>query len=86
MRAPGRKQESDFIDGAESDKRPWEKKLTRVYDKDSGKTVNVRLPEYYAACLQYLAKQDNRSQHGELLHLITSAIDQAVSNTRKVSK
>ena len=87
MRTPGQsrnKADADkFIDGAESDKLPWEKKLNRKYDRDSGKTINVRLPEHYAECLEYLAEQDNRSQHGELVHLITWAIDQAVSDTKK---
>lgn len=84
MRKPGnhRTQEDSFISGAESDKLPWERKLDKKYDKDTGKTINVRLPEYYAECLQYLAEQDNRSQHGELVHLISQAIDQAVKNTK----
>lgn len=89
MRKPGNqptKSVDDFINGAEesqhSDQAPWQRSLSKKYDKDSGKTVNVRLPEYYAACLQYLSEQDNRSQHGELLHLITSAIDQAVKKAK----
>lgn len=81
MRKPGnsRTQQDNFINAVEEEKLPWEKKLDKKFNKDTGKTVNVRLPEYYAECLQYLADQDNRSQHGELVHLITWAIDQAVS-------
>ncbi len=74
-----------FISGAEGeeDKRPWQKRLKRKYDKDSGKVINVRLPEYYSECLQWLADQDNRSQHGELVYLLQEAIENSI---KKVSK
>lgn len=92
MRKPGnsrneqRNQQDSFINAAEGEKLPWKKKLDKKYNRDTGKTVNVRLPEYYAECLQYLAEQDSRSQHGELVHLIGQAIDQSVSDIKKVSK
>lgn len=92
MRKPNRnsKEADDFVNSAndkDQDKYvPWEHNLSRKYDKTTGKTINVRLPEYYAECLQYLAEQDSRSQHSELVHLIKWAVDQAVINTKTKSK
>ena len=89
MRKPNRnpKDADDFIKSADDEVYvPWEHNLSRKYDKTTGKTINVRLPEYYAECLQYLAEKDSRSQHSELVHLIKWAVDQAVSNTKMKSK
>ncbi len=93
MRKPNRNKKSvsdeeSFINASEGleEKSPWQKRLNRRYDKDSGKTINVRLPEYYSECLQWLAEHDNRSQHGELVYLLQDAIEQAIDNIKKVSK
>lgn len=84
MRNPNRKaverRADEFIGGADGrdDRAPWEKGLPKKFDKDTGKVINVRLPEYYAACLEWLADNDNRSQHGELVHLLCEAIEQRI--------
>lgn len=86
MRSPKRRTEQQldaFINDAESNKQlmPWDRGLARKYEKDTGKTINVRLPEHYAACLEWLAEKDNRSQHGELVHLLCEAIDRAIPDS-----
>ena len=93
MRKPARNQKKaeDFINEAtDTDrpetKHPWEKGLSKKYAKDTGKIINIRLPEYYAECLQYLAEQDSRSQHSELVHLVKLAIDQAIISIKKELK
>ncbi|MCG8074816.1 MAG: hypothetical protein JAY75_01055 [Candidatus Thiodiazotropha taylori] len=89
MRKPDRNKKpetskEDFLGGAEghSDQKakpPWKRNLNKIYDKGTGKVINVRLPEHYSECLQWLAEKDSRSQHKELVHLLCSAIDKAVS-------
>ncbi len=88
MRKPAKKTNvEEFIRAADSpdhDVEPWKQNLKKKYDKTTGKTINVRLPEHYAKCLEWLSEQDNRSQHGQLVYLLCNAIDQAIeeeSNT-----
>ena len=68
MRKPGnhRTQEDSFISGAESDKLPWERKLDKKYNKDTGKTINVRclLPIPYRVRLYGEAEYQAKSWKG----------------------
>ena len=75
--------EDKFINSAEGETpelQPWKKNLSKRYEKESGKIINIRLSEHYAECLAYLAEKNDRSQHKQLVNIVCKAIDDAIKN------